>query len=150
MAKTLTADDARESLTGHVALKGEEIRAKYGPHVGWNEVQRILQDRACVRYPVEVIFDAQGLLEGEMAFPSPKGSRLEDGFTLHVHPFFATQPDRLPFLVLYQLVVINYGEFASPDDAETFGAAVLGLSKDEYYQALCDMADQLTAGSFNL
>jgi hypothetical protein len=64
-----------------------------------------------------------------------------------VHPFFALQPERIPYLVLYQLVVVNYGEFASPDDAETFGAAVLGLSKEDYYQVLCDMADQLSAGT---
>ena len=34
-------------------------------------------------------------------------------------------------------------EFASADDAETFGAGALGLSKDEYYEALCEMADQI-------
>jgi hypothetical protein len=45
--------------------------------------------------------------------------------------------------VLYQLVLVNYGPFASSDDAESFGAGVLGLSKDEYYDALCEMADEL-------
>jgi len=74
MAKTLTADDARESLTSHVAAKGEEIRAKYGPHIGWSQLQQILQDRACVRYPCEVVFDAGSLAEGEIAYPAPKGS----------------------------------------------------------------------------
>jgi hypothetical protein len=39
--------------------------------------------------------------------------------------------------------VVNYGEFASADDAETFGAAALGLSKDDYYQAVCALADEL-------
>jgi hypothetical protein len=62
---------------------------------------------------------------------------------MYVHPFFLTQLPQVPYLVLYQLVVVNYGEFASADDAETFGAAVLGISRDEYYQALCEMADQL-------
>jgi len=45
--------------------------------------------------------------------------------------------------VLYQLVVVNYGEFASADDAEIFGAAVLGLSKEDYYQGVCELADQI-------
>jgi hypothetical protein len=62
---------------------------------------------------------------------------------MHVHPHFAAQPDRVPLLVLYQLVVVNGGEFASPKDAETFGAGALGPSKDEYYRDLCALADEL-------
>ena len=54
-----------------------------------------------------------------------------------------TQLPQVPWLVLYQLVLVNYGEFASPDDAETFGAAALGLDRDEYYARLCEMADQI-------
>ena len=60
-----------------------------------------------------------------------------------VTPFFMTQLQQVPLLVLYQLVRVNYGEFASPDDAETFGASALGLSKEDYYLALCELADQL-------
>ena len=147
MAKTLTAEDARQSLNGHVALKGEEIRAKYGPEIGSTELQRLLEDPTCVRYPCQIVFDAGQLSEGEAAYAAAKGSQPEEGFIIYVHPFFAVQPERLPYLVLYQLVVVNYGEFASYDDAETFGAAVLGLSKDNYYPALCEMADQLSAES---
>ena len=51
--------------------------------------------------------------------------------------------ERVPPLVLYQLVLVNYGDFASADDAETFGANALGLSKDDYYRALCEMADEI-------
>ena len=40
---------------------------------------------------------------------------------------------------------MHYGEFASADNAETFGASALGISKDEYYEALCEMADELGA-----
>ena len=54
-----------------------------------------------------------------------------------------TQLECVPGLVLYQLVLVNYGEFASADDAETFGAAALGISRDEYYATLCDMADEV-------
>ena len=143
MPTRLTAEDARRSLREHVAAKGEEIRAKYGPRIGWAELQRILQDPSCVRYPCDIVFDAAPLQPGEFAWPAPKGDRPEDGFTLYVHPFFLTQLDVVPYLVLYQLVLVNYGPFASPDDAETFGAAALGLDKDEYYARLCELADQI-------
>ena len=143
-ANNLTAEDGRQSLNDHVAAKGFELRQKYGPHIGWNELQRILLDRAFVRYPCDIVFDPAPLLPGEFAFPKPRGDAPEDGFDMHVHPYFMLEPDRLPLLVLYQLVLVNYGEFASADDAETFGAQALGLSKDDYYSAVCELADEIS------
>jgi hypothetical protein len=147
MTIRLTADDARQSLTAHVAARGGEIRAKYGPRLGWPELLRLLEDRAFVRYPCEIVFDAGPLGPGEFAHPVAKGERPEDGFAVHVHPRFMTQLERVPHLVLYQLVLVNYGDFASADDAEAFGAAALGLSKDDYYDGLCRLADGLAPGS---
>ena len=143
MAIKLTADHAKESLTAHVAAKGAEIWEKYGPRIGWSELQQILADRACVRYPCEIVFDAGSLEPGEFAHPQPRGNKPEDGFAMFVHPVFMTQLDVIPRLVLYQLVLVNYGPFASAEDAETFGAAALGLTRDDYYVTLCDLADQL-------
>ena len=142
MSKQLTAEDARQSLNAHVAAKGLEIREKYGPRIGWTELQRILQDRSCVRYPCEILFDAAGLQQGEFAHPVAKGEQPETGFTIFVHPLLLLQLERVPPLVLYQLVLVNYGDFASADDAETFGANALGLSKDDYYRALREVADE--------
>ena len=144
MATTLTADDAKQSLNAHVAAKGDEIHEKFGPEIGWTELQQILEDRTICRYPCKIEFSAEFLQPGEFAFPVPRGERPEDGFTMYVHPFFMTQLQQVTHLVLYQLVLVNYGEFASPDDAETFGAAALGFSREDYYQALCAMADGLT------
>lgn len=141
--KQLTIEDARQSLNAHVAAKGEEIREKYGPQLGWHELLRILADREYVRYPCEIRFDAEPLLEGEFAHPLPKGQRPEEGFTVCVHPFFSTQLSVVPYLVLYQLVLVNYGEFASPQDAETFGSRALGIPQEEYYRKLCELADEL-------
>ncbi len=143
MAKQLTADDAKQSLTTHVETKGIEVYVKYGPQLGWDALQRLLADRVYVRYPVEIAFDDAPLLPGEFAHPVQKGDSPEDGFTMAVHPSFAADLDRAAALVLYQLVAVNYGTFASSDEAETFGAACLGLTRDEYYALICDAADQL-------
>ncbi|HTU02247.1 MAG TPA: hypothetical protein VMG58_10545 [Candidatus Sulfotelmatobacter sp.] len=144
--RELTLEDARESLTAHVAAKGAEIRAKYGPTIGWGQLQRILEDPAFVRYPCELAFDASPLEPDECAYPAAKGERPEDGFRLCIHPYFSVDPARVPLLALYQLVAINYGAFASPDDAEAFGAAALGMERDHYYAALCAMADEISTG----
>jgi hypothetical protein len=138
-----SAQDARQSLNASAAAIGAEIYAKYGPRIGWKQLLQILEDRSCARYPCEIVFDAAPLQVGECAHPAAKGDHPANGFTMHVHPFFMMQLDQVPLLVLYQLVLVNYGAFASPDDAETFGAAALGLSKDEYYHTLCGLADEL-------
>lgn len=143
METKLTAEDAKKSLTAHVTEKGFEIHEKYGPVIGWSELLRILDDRTACRYSCELSFDPGPLEEGEIAYPAPKGERPEEGFTIHVHPTLESQRERVPHAVLYQLVQVNYGDFASPEDAEVFGAAALGLPKDDYYAILCSMADEI-------
>jgi hypothetical protein len=143
MATQLTVEDARESLTAHAAAKGAEIHAQYGPLLGWPELKRLLKDSCHVRYPCEVVFDASQLEPGEFAHPFPRGEHPSAGFDIHVHPAFMIQLDRVPALVLYQLVLVNYGDFASPDDAEAFGAAALGMDRDKYYELVCQAADDV-------
>lgn len=143
METQLTVEDAKQSLNAHVASKGAEIREKYGPHIGWHELAQILNDRSCVRYPCEIVFDTAPLQPGELAYPMARGERPDAGFTLCVHPFMMMRLEKVPHVVLYQLVLVNYGEFASAEDAETFGANILGLSNDAYYQTLCALADEI-------
>jgi hypothetical protein len=143
MATQLTAEGAKQSLNAHVAAKGAEIFEKYGPVIGWKQLLQILEDRTVVRYPCELAFDAAFLRPGELAYPAPKDANPEEGFRVCVHPCFMMQLEYVPHIVLYQLVLVNYGEFASADDAETFGAAALGLPKEEYYRRLCQLADEL-------
>jgi hypothetical protein len=138
-----SVQDARQSLNAAAAATGAGIYDKYGPRIGWAQLVQILQDRTCARYPCEIVFDAGTLEAGEFAHPVPQGDRPEDGFTMYVHPFFKAQLEQVPLLVFYQLVLVNYGAFAAPEDAEAFGAAALGLPRDEYYQAVCRLADQL-------
>ena len=138
-----SAQDARQSLNAAAAATGAGIYEKYGPRIGWAQLVQILRDRTCVRYPCEIVFDAGPLEAGEFAHPVPRGDRPEDGFTMYVHPCYMTQLEQVPLLMLYQLVLVNYGAFAAPEDAETFGAAALGLALDDYYLALCRLADQL-------
>lgn len=143
MATRLTAQLAKHSLNAHAAARGQDIYERYGPRLGWKQLQSVLQDSECVRYPCEIVFDAKGLLSGECAHPVCKGERPEDGFVMYVHPFFMAQLDKVPYLVLYQLVLVNYGEFAAAEDAEVFGATALGISTEQYYKVLCQLADEL-------
>jgi hypothetical protein len=143
MAAPPSPHDVRQSLNVAAAATGAGVYEKYGPRIGWAHLLQILEDRTCTRYPCQIVFDAGPLEAGEFAHPVPRGDRPEDGFSMYVHPWFMTQLEQVPLLVLYQLVLVNYGAFAAAEDAEAFGAAALGLSKDKYYQVLCGLADEL-------
>ena len=147
MPTQLTAEDARQSLRDHVAAKGEEIHAKFGPHLGWAELHQLLNDRKFVRYPCTLAFDATPLQPDEFAYPEPLGDRPDAGYRLCVHPCIETDLESVLAIALYQLVAVNYGDFATAEDAEAFGSAALGLSRDEYYQRLCALAESVATWS---
>ena len=143
MPMKLTEQDARESLGDHVARKGSDIFARYGPDIGWQELQLIINDPEFVRYPCTIEFDDEPLQEGECAYPLPISSRPEDGYTMVVHPYFLNRLEFVPHVVFYQLVAINYGDFAGSVDAEKFGSSALGIPVDEYYHKLCTLSDSI-------
>lgn len=143
MARQFNVEHVSRSLAAELSAKASEIRHKYGPQIGWEELQRVLADREFAPFPCEIRFDAEPLLPGEFGHPVQKGASRDDGYIIYIHPFYSTQLARVPYLVLHQLVLINYGESATADDAETFGSVALGLSKEDYYHALCELSGQI-------
>ena len=143
MARRLNNIETRQALVATVATQAEAIHRRYGPTMGWSDLVRLLADRALVRYPCEIRFEAGPLLPGEFAHAVPKGSEPEQGYIIYVHPVYETQHERVAYLVLHQLAWVNYGANAEAEDAEAFGAGALGLSREAYFSALCDLASQL-------
>lgn len=143
-----TEEDGKRSLVEHAADKAYEARQEHGinmlPGLPLESLDALLEDRRFVRYPVQIVFDADALQEGEFAFIQPKksGSPAE-GFILYVHPNFENNDAILPMLVAYHLVCVNYGEIAGPEAAEEFGAALMGMEVENYYQELCQISDSL-------
>jgi hypothetical protein len=143
MARELKVETIQPGLRDQVSAQAAEIHDKYGPKIGWEQLGLLLDDRKYIRYPCEIRFDAEPLLQGEFAHPLRRGQTPEEGFIIYVHPYFSTQLPRVPYLVLHQLALINYGDSATLDDAELFGSLALGLSKEEYYRALCDLSAEI-------
>jgi hypothetical protein len=143
VARHLKAEEVPCNLAAELAAKANGIRQKYGPEIGWNELQRLLEDRQFAPFPCEIRFDAEPLLPGEFAHAMPKGPTREQGFIIFIHPVYATQLSRVPCLVLHQLVLINYGQSATAEDAEIFGSLALGMSKEDYYRVLCELSGQI-------
>ncbi len=138
-----TVEDGRRSLSEHVETKALEARVIYGPDVDWAAMQRMLTDERYVRFPVEVVFDGEPLGPGELAFTEQVADDPAQGYRLVVHPRYENRDKLLPLIVAYQLVVVNYGEIATHEEAELFGATLLGLEVEDYYQTLCLAADAL-------
>ena len=143
MARPIKARKSQQSLVSQAAAAGAQIHQRYGAAANWPALHEILLDRTHTPYPCEVRFDANPLLPGEFAHSLANGLNPEAGFTIYIHPVFQSQPERLPYLVFYQLALVHLGQDASPEAAETFGAHALGLTNDDYYHALCDLSDQL-------
>lgn len=144
MSRKLTETDAHDSLVDHAIRKGYGIFERYGPKIGWAELQKILKDSDFVRFPCSIEFDIEPLEAGECVFPRENSNQPADGYTIFVHPYFTDRLELVPPVVLYQLVVINYGNFAGAEEAECFGAAAMGYSPDTYYDLLCELADRVS------
>jgi len=142
-ARHFTSESAHRRVSAELVTKAVELRQKYGPDIDWEKLQRLLHDPQFAPFPCEIRFDSTPLLPGEFGHPVPKGAGQDQGYILYLHPQYASQLARVPYLVLHQLVLVNYGESATADDAEVFGALALGLSKEAYYQALCELSGQL-------
>jgi len=143
MARQLTEDDVRQSITDHAIEKGIAFRNRYGPISGIDELIAALGDREFVRYPCRIDYDDSALRSGEFALPVQQGDHPDDGFVLMVHPLLKRWPEWVVYVILYHLVTVNYGKFATARDAEAFGAAALGIAVEVYYQRLCVLQDAL-------
>jgi len=143
MARNLTEQDARVALKDHLGDKAMNARLSHGMYIDAETIIKMLDDPTFVRYPVSIRFDDEPLEPGEFALPIALGDHPSAGFCLVIHPYFEQQPDAWPLLIAYHIPSINYGEIVSHDDAEHFGATLVGLENDTYYQALCELADSI-------
>lgn len=131
------------AVTQHAIEKAADIRARYGPVIDYPTVLRILEDRRCIRYPVEIRFVTDGIEPGLFAKTEAASQDPADGYVISLHRHFADRPEVLPALILYQSVLVNYGDIATAADAELFGSGILGLDRDAYYAQIADLTDSL-------
>lgn len=142
-ARKPTAETGKRALRDHAIERALFARERYGCPRDAATFLRILEDREIVRYPTAIEYDDASLLPGEFAHAEPLGERPADGFRLLIHPRFRDRAGVLPLLAAYHIVRINYGEVATSEEAEVFGATLLGLPIDDYYDSLCDLAGEL-------
>ncbi len=145
MAKRLTEDDGRRALRDHVLERARVARLRYGPAVDAAAIMKMLDDREIVRFAVGIRFDTGGLEKGEFAQVHPLADHPSGGFCLYIHPALQDRTDLLPAIIAYYIPAVNYGDITEPEDCEAFGASLLGIGEETYYEMLCGIADELPA-----
>ncbi len=139
----LTEEDGYAALKAHVAERAHVAREHHGPRFGEAQVRALLADPEVVRFPTDLAFDDAPLLPGEFGWARPRGERPSDGFTIVIHPVFEGRWDVLPLLVAYHVVAVNYLDVVTHEEAELFGATLLGMEVEDYYARVCELADSI-------
>ena len=55
------------------------------------------------------------------------------------------RPDLAVLAVAYMIPAINYGDIITDEHCLRYGATLLGMMEEDFYQALCQMADLVGA-----
>lgn len=145
METNLTAEDGRKAFAHHVIEKALALREKYGPVINEGVLRAILNDRDFVRYPTRVEFDASKIEPGFFACVEAVSGSPTNEHIIFLHESLRGRPEDIANTLLYQLVVVNYGEIATREEAELFGSTALGLTQEEYYRKLCCLTDEISS-----
>ena len=69
-----------------------------------------------------------------------------DSYVIAVHETFNGNDEVLPPIIAYHLATVNYGEHVTElEEAELFGASLLGMDVDAYYERICKIADDFSS-----
>jgi hypothetical protein len=131
------------SLREHLVAQAVVAHQKHGPFTAAN-LDALLHDSECLRHPTRLVFEFGEMAMHQFAQPDVDWRNTEqDGRVLYLRPLLRGRPDLLPLAVAYMIPLINYGEIISDDHCLLYGAALLGLMEQEYYQQMCRLADLL-------
>ena len=65
---------------------------------------------------------------------------------MHVDPDLQRTPELIYLVVAYMAAVINYGDAATQELAELFGALLTGIEQETFYEKMCAVADSVRGG----
>ncbi|WCJ61141.1 hypothetical protein NXS98_08465 [Fontisphaera persica] len=130
-----------QGLREHLLAQARAAHGRHAP-LTFEKLPQLLSDPDCVRHPVRLVFDLGPMAPHQFAEPAPDPQEPAGPMrVLYLRPALRDKPDLVPLAVAYLIPVINYGELIKDEHALLYGATLLGLGEEEYYQQLCAMAD---------
>jgi len=137
----------QESLREHLRAQAVVAHQKHGP-ITAERLDLLLKDPDCLRYPVRLVFEFGEMAVHQFAQPDMDCRNTDqDGRVIYLRPLLRDRPDLLPLAVAYMIPVINYGNIISDEHCLLYGATLLGLMENEYYDRICALADLCGAES---
>lgn len=135
----------QQSLREHLEAQAIVAHQKHAPLTA-DKLDAFLHDPECLRHPVRLVFEFGEMAMHQFAQPDIDWRNTEqDGRVLYLRPRLRDRPDLLPLAVAYMIPLINYGDIITDEHCLRYGATLLALTEDEYYQKLCALADWLGA-----
>jgi hypothetical protein len=134
------------ALYEHARFAAQRAQSRLNGPLTPSNLEQFLADNLCLRYPTRIIYDRTGLEPHQVAQPFYRQSR--DGIfcDLHVDPDLQKTPEINYLVVAYMAAVINYGDAATPELAELFGALLTGIDQETFYEKMCAVADSVRGG----
>jgi hypothetical protein len=137
----------QQSLREHLLAQAIVAHQKHGP-VTADKLDALLQDPDCLRHPVRLVFEFGEMAMHQFAQPDLDWRNTEqDSRVLYLRPLLRERPDLLPLAIAYMIPAINYGDIISDEHCLLYGAALMGMMEDEFYAAICRLADLVGAES---
>jgi hypothetical protein len=136
-----------DSLRDHIAAQAVVAHHKHAP-LTFAGLDALLADPECLRHPTRLVFEFGEMAGHQFADPGPDLRHPEqDGRVLYLRPLLRDRPELALLAVAYMIPVINYGNIVTDEHCVRYGAALLGMMEEEFYDAVCRMADYAGATS---
>ena len=136
-----------DSLRDHIAAQAVVAHHKHAP-LTFAGLDALLADPERLRHPTRLVFEFGEMSGHQFADPGPDLRHPEqDGRVLYLRPLLRDRPDLALLAVAYMIPVINYGNIVTDEHCVRYGAALLGMMEEEFYNAVCRMADYTGATS---
>ena len=118
---------------------------KYAPLTVAN-LDALLQDADCVRHPVRLAYEFGEMALHQFAQPDMDWRNTDqEGRVLYLRPSLREYPELVVPAVAYMIPTVNYGDVINDDHCVLYGATLLGMLEEEFYSAVCHLADLVGA-----
>lgn len=130
-----------DSLMDHLRHQATEARERHGGLKSGN-IETFLDDRDCVRYPTRLVLEFGEMGPHQFAQPDRDyRANHAEARVIYLRPILGKRPDLIALAVSYMIPVINYGQIITDDHCLEYGAHLLGIPSDVYYERICDLAE---------
>ena len=134
--------EGEDSLLAHILEKALQAREKY-PNIGMDAIDTFLADSDCLRYPARYAYEFGADMAPHQFAQPEEDLRSNDpnARVLYVRPLLRKRPDYAILAIAYMIPLVNYGDIVNDEHCLVYAASLLGLSEDECYLRLCELAD---------